>query len=223
VTSGTVNSVAGAFSHNFHRYTTKTFFDGLEFTAGGILEGRLMAGRGFRPFKYDFHDVAYGGPMPESLSALEGNRPSSKIFKVFRVSERLKSAEGNAGYHPIGDMLNLSLHHELLLAVSENGTALISEVGEEGVKSYELSGRKFGEGFRSRFNKPETKFEFQGYAKRSHVSMLFRKNPLELERAPIDGMNYSRSVRNPKPYSVFTRNCQMHVRAVLTKMNFLEP
>jgi hypothetical protein len=177
-----------------------------------------MAGRGFRPFRYDY-DKAITAPFPSELQA--GNRAANapEIARVLRVTERLKKAPWNEGYHWLGDLTNHSLHHELLLAVTESGQVFLSEVNEKGVVF-----ARFPNMFalQDRLNKPETRFEFEGYVERPTASAGFRQNPLNVEAAR--GVRFNQARRGgAEAYSSMRRNCQMHVSAILRQMNFLTP
>jgi RHS repeat-associated protein len=229
---GAGTSAANSVSRGGTRFSSKAFAQGMEYTAGGMSYGRVVAARGYRPFNVGPEDIAENLPEEED-----------RVY-VYKVKRPLQNGPlgslgrkfGTAG--PIGDMLNLSWHHESIIAVTSDGRAYVSEVTESGILHTRIGKGGLGEyltGQRGRL---------LGEMKKAGALSEFRvKNPLGLERAdvteqiserhPVSGQELtrtqdlnkfskSRQYQGTNTYSAWSRNCQMHVAKMQDELTFAD-
>ena len=135
VAVGGATSAANAVSHGGSKFSWRSFAQGMEYTAGGMFYTRLMFGRGFRPFTDSIEDVRVLRPGQDEYFVYRVKRPVSVTDSFFGGSSaretRARLYGAGPGFRtagPIGDMIRISLQHELLIAVADDGSSLVSEV-----------------------------------------------------------------------------------------------
>jgi RHS repeat-associated protein len=232
VTVGDVASNANAISHGGSKFSWRSFAQGMEYTAGSMFYTRLVAGRGYRPFTTSVDDIVAADNEGEA-NVYRVKRPVSVLdtFSSGSSTQASRSVLYGAGpgfrtAGPIGDMINMSLQHEFLIAVAHDGSSLVSEVLDTGFAAVRLD--------------PDATDRFLARASRGKASYLktmdeedavhaLKRNPLRMHlMAPNDvtraypanlqpnfGAVANYGVPGTNFYDPFNRNCMRHVAKVI--------
>jgi len=215
--SGAANSAAAATSHNFHSFNKRTFFQGLEFTAGGIITARIQLARGYRPFNKTLDDIE---KMRTSLLATV-NDDEVLVFKLKANLNPRHWYTRVQSIGPVGDMLDLGLYHEVLVGVTRD-KVFFNEFGSGGARYFSKgiseNGLSSANGFGEVLNKQwdPKKFQFVGKTDRVEFVQASRANPLGVSGRGII------SAKTPNSYNVFYRNCQHYATAITNNLNYID-
>jgi len=218
VIGGVANSAIGATRNNFHRFNKRTFYDGLEYTLGGVFYTRFMAARGYRPpnnFTWDARSVydEWVGERENLGSYPEESHNSALVYRVRSAlgdSSRTTFARG-----PIGDFFGVGLYHDELIAVARD-KIYVTAVGRAGFNygTFDLDANADG------INLPkfqdaigQGRAELRGRYEVRYVRGDFRDNPLGI-KAASDGLYSGRN-----SYLPVVKNCQRHANAVLYNLS----
>jgi RHS repeat-associated protein len=232
-------SVANSISHGGSQFSWRSFAQGMEYTAGGMFYTRIVAGRGYRPFTTEVEDIidpdnpdvynVYRVKRPVSVLDASTSASSTKAsrYTLFGAGPGFKTAG------PIGDMIHVSLQHEFLIAVGEDGSSLVSEVVDTGFASVELD--------------PEATLTFLERAVRGKAKFLgrmraqdavtgFKENPLGMRLMSDEDIDRSYPANTDddyddlandgnagtKYYNPVTRNCMQHAAGVIRGLRFID-
>jgi len=178
---------------------------------------RIVAARGYRPFNKTLDDIER---MRRGLTTDE----EVLVFKA-KTDLNPKFRVRTAG--PVGDLLDLSWYHEVLIGVTRD-KVFINEFGGGGGSFSSLgiserglsSERGFTEELNGRWGAGVKKdaYQYVGKADRTQFVGANRSNPLGVRslRGLINGGG------EPNPYNLLIRNCQSHVTAIVDQLQWVQ-
>jgi len=216
ITVGAGLSAANAVSNGGKRFSWRAFAQGLEYTAGGMFYARAVATRGYRPFNMTLDDIER---MRRGLT-------TDNEVLVFKAKTDLNPNLRVMVAGPVGDLLDLSLYHEVLIGVTQD-KVFFNEFGSSGGKFYSVGiserGLSSERGFTATLNKrwgegvKRENFQYVGKAERTQFVSANRSNPLGVKSL---GNLIQRG--EPNPYNFLTRNCQRHVTATINQLEWIQ-
>jgi hypothetical protein len=202
------------------RFDSRSFLEGVEYTIGSVVDARMMAGFGWRPYDLSLDDV----------EAMRSRLTSSERVLVFKMKTNLNPSFHVRFASPLGDALDKSLYHEVLVGVTKNDAIpsdaklFINESGgtggrfvshpipEDGLSRRDAFGERYNERWGAGVHK--SNLRFVGEFDRGDFVAANRKNPLQIRS--LGGLRRPEGV--PNPYRLLWRNCQNHVTAVLKEL-----
>jgi RHS repeat-associated protein len=222
---GVASSYVAASSHGFHRLNRRLFYQGLEYTVGGVLEAHFIFGAGYRPFNLELDDVIKKWTTEET--SLENNKETL----VFRYKQNgVGSGVSGKGFsflrgtNPLADYFGTGWYHEGMLALGRDGQAWLTEVTDQGlrVQVWERGEKETNQAYlNALLRKSTTDFKYAGKFGEANVNDIFQCNPKGLVPAPNGGIDVPGGDRErllmsgTGQYSLFGRNCQLHAGAIL--------
>jgi RHS repeat-associated protein len=223
---GAASSYVAASSHGFHRLNRRLFFNGLQYTAGGIFEYQFVFGAGYRPFNLDLDDVITKWKS-EPLGGGKGEASSALVFR-FKQDGSFTGSSGKGfaflrGTNPLFDAFGTGWYHEGMLALGRDEHIWITEVTSDGLRTREgfLTG-DLKKSLVRELRNSKSEFRLVGKFRENTVNDVFLRNPRGI--APLRGPDgiYVRDSQienlllgGSNPYSLFSRNCQQHAGDVL--------
>jgi RHS repeat-associated protein len=240
---GAGTSAANSVSHGTSQFSWRSFAQGMEYTAGGMFYTRLVAGRGYRPFRTSVNDIedaanrgeynVYRVKRPVSVldASSGGSSTRASRFRLYGAGPGFRTAG------PIGDMLNVSLQHEFLIAVAHDGSSLVSEVLDTGFASVELD-PVASDAFITRAVRGKARF--LGRMRAVEAVQAMRSNPLGMELMSIADVDRTYPANTwideddefdrlanqgnvgSQGYDPVYRNCMRHVSRVISELTFID-
>jgi RHS repeat-associated protein len=217
LTIGLSSSVAGGADRGFNHFNLETFTEGVELTAGAVVERGLNGTNVASSFQLSSEDVVQ--LATKKLDAAPGN--TALVFRQ-KVPIGLAGPRGEdlaAVHSPVQEALNLGLYHERLVAVTKN-EILLNDAGEEGVRLVVDKSQDFA-GVAKKLAEYKGKFEFVGSIdlsedlNRAKFLGNQRNLPVDINQSGVEDHLLRRLTNKWSRYSAFTNNCQTHAAAVL--------
>jgi hypothetical protein len=195
----------------------ETFTEGVELTAGAVVERGLNGTNVASSFQLSSEDVVQ--LATKKLDAAPGN--TALVFRQ-KVPIGLAGPRGEdlaAVHSPVQEALNLGPYHERLVAVTKN-EILLNDAGEEGVRLVVDKSQDFA-GVAKKLAEYKGKFEFVGSIdlsedlNRAKFLGNQRNLPVDINQSGVEDHLLRRLTNKWSRYSAFTNNCQTHAAAVL--------
>jgi RHS repeat-associated protein len=216
-TVGEITSSANAISHGGSKFSWRSLAQGMEYTAGGMFYARAVATRGYRPFNRTL----------DQIERMRRGLTTDDEVLVFKAKTDLNPKFRVRVAGPIGDLLDLSWYHEVLIGVTSD-KVFFNEFGSTGGKFYSIPiserGLSSARGFTPELNErwgegvKRQAFQYVGKADRVEFVAANRSNPLRVRS--LGGLIGGGS--NANPYDLLTRNCQRHVTAVVNQLQWIQ-
>jgi hypothetical protein len=186
----------------------------LEYTVGGVFDARVVSTIGYRPFNRTLDDV----------ESLRQNLNNNEVL-VFKMKANLAQKLPIRLAGPVGDMLDWSWYHEVLIGVADD-RVFFGDFTDKGAALYFRSigptGLSRSNGFTDGENRlfggmKKKSFQYMGKANRHEFVQNQRTNVLGVERR-MDNIN---AVTDPKTYRFFRQNCQHYVTGIVKSLTTL--
>ena len=160
-----------------------------------------------------------------------GSSTRASRFRLYGAGPGFRTAG------PIGDMINVSLQHEFLIAVANDGSSLVSEVLDTGFASVELD-PEATQTFLDRATRGKARF--LGRMRAIDAAKGFRSNPLGMELMSLSDVDRTypantsvdeedefaplanQGDEGSHTYDPVYRNCMRHVSRVMSGLKFIQ-
>jgi len=203
--SGVANAQAGATSHNFRSFNKQVFFSGLEYTAGSIVQAKLLSTVGALPVS----------KLQDKLLPWDGFPTSSQFATVFRV----QLAETVASpFNPQENRQPLVQYHQALTSFGEQRQQ-VTHFFNQAIRPENpdndfplLSSGKAYAGVTSHLQQ-KTQHQFA----RHDFHTLPPNTRVQQRFTQIMGS----SIETPSPYDLIHRNSQIHAASMLHNINLV--
>jgi len=204
VVSGVANAEAGATSHNFHQFNKQVFFSGLEYTAGSIVQAKLLSTVGALPVS----------KLQDKLLPWDGFPTSSQFATVFRVQIAQSTVDPFSfqenrkplvKYHQ--SMVDFGEHRQQVTHFFNNNIRPENPGNNANFQSSEL-------------NKPDTALlsnKTRIHGKSRYFHNVSPNTRIQQRFTQIMGA----SIETPSPYDLIHRNSQIHAASMLHNINLI--
>ncbi len=223
---GLGQSAMSSFSHGFHRFNKKSFYQGIEFTVGGILDARILVGIGYRRFDLSYEEgvAALSTARGRSVLCMEHGHDTMEVYRVREPMGILSPI----GAGPLQDAMGIPYAHDSVVAVSRGRFYMSQILGGEptGVGSYSapIALDPIPEVLI-----PKGRFRYIGTAREQDMAANPMKLHLSRDRFLLMGHGYvvdefqnqADRAERAFSYNAWGNNCQHHASALLRHLTWV--